>query len=131
LHSFAIIKNIFLIKGGIMKIMQSVWTKEVGWSNDARVMEKQKGDNRLVMVFGDTEALRKINFTMTSEKCIPAVMFLVVSTAGEICGTRVFDHSLVATCIDFEKSYLSGSCINLNDFADSFQAGKKLGRLYR
>ncbi len=60
------------------------------------------------------------------KKKFPKAHTFGCSTAGEIYGTRVLDDSIVATCIEFERSRFMGSKIQLNDVAGSFHAGEIL-----
>jgi hypothetical protein len=61
-------------------------------------------------------------------KLYPAAQLLGCSTAGEICGTRVLDDSLVATAVQFEHTQLRGARVSLSETANSFQAGERLAQ---
>jgi hypothetical protein len=56
----------------------------------------------------------------------PAAHLLGCSTAGEICGTRVTDDSLVATAVRFERTSLQTAKVDLREHTDSFAAGAAL-----
>ena len=58
----------------------------------------------------------------------PSAHLLGCSTAGEICGTRVMDDSLVATAVSFEKTTLKGGRVTLEKVAGSFEAGAYLAQ---
>jgi hypothetical protein len=58
----------------------------------------------------------------------PGAHILGCSTAGEICGTRVFDDSLVATAIRFDDSYVQGARVTLAESGDSLGAGEALAQ---
>ena len=107
-----------------MRIEQSIWTKENGWSPE--IGKQSKENIQLVMLFGATDALKEFTFIDDIKKVYPKAHTFGCSTAGEIYGTRVFDDSVAATCIEFERSRFMGSQIKLKDVASSFQAGERL-----
>ncbi len=51
------------------------------------------------------------------------------STAGEICGTRVTDDSLVVTAVHFGHTEIRGVHADLNRTANSYEAGKYLAEM--
>jgi hypothetical protein len=50
------------------------------------------------------------------------------STAGEICGTRVLDDSLVATALHFDHAQVKGSRIAIGSNGSSFDVGAQLAK---
>jgi hypothetical protein len=107
-----------------VKIEQSGWTVERGWTPTTPGALGESA--QLVLVFGATALLRDAWRIHDIRQAYPRAHVLGCSTAGEICGTRVFDDSLVATAVHFEATQLHGAKIDLNDVPDSFRAGEHL-----
>jgi hypothetical protein len=107
-----------------MRIEQFYWTKESGWSPNIGKQPREK--TQLVMLFGTVETLRAPHIFEDIKKLFPKAHTFGCSTAGEIHDIRVLDDSVVATCIEFEKSRFMGSQIKLKDVTSSFVAGEKL-----
>ncbi len=107
-----------------MKFEQTRWTEANGWQSG---IPGSLGESaQLVLIFGATSILRKQAQFQEIRQAYPKAHILGCSTAGEICGTRVFDDSLVVTVIQFENTQLKGTQIELSEVADSFQAGERL-----
>ncbi len=56
----------------------------------------------------------------------PDAAIVSLSTAGEIAGTKVYDNSVVATALHFEKTRLKTCALVLSDFTNSFECGVQL-----
>ncbi|HEY5961513.1 MAG TPA: FIST N-terminal domain-containing protein [Polyangiaceae bacterium] len=81
---------------------------------------------QLVLVFASPARLRDPdNWTRLRERW-PSATIIGGSTAGEICGTRVLDDSLVATAIQFERTSVRCSQVNVADAPNSTELGHKL-----
>ncbi len=107
-----------------MKIEQMVWKKGPGWmpGTAGNLMKS----SQLVFVFGAVSALKDGELFGRIKQSYPAAHILGCSTAGEICGTQVFDDSLVVTSIMFEHTRIEGARTTLNEAGDSFRAGSML-----
>ena len=109
-----------------MRIEQYVWTKENGWS--PKIGLDSNENVQLMMIFCAASAIKETGILEDLKKKFPKAHIFGCSTAGEICDTRVFDHSAVATCIEFERSRFMGAKIKLDQSVDSFHAGEKLAK---
>lgn len=79
------------------------------------------------MFFGAVDALKEPELFEDMKKKFPKAHTFGCSTAGEIYDTSVLDDSVVAICIEFERSRFMGAQVTLDDVAgSSFRAGKKL-----
>jgi hypothetical protein len=109
-----------------MKIEQRVWTKAKGWSlqNGSDI----QGEAQLVVVFAESEILKENIFLEEVKKMYPQAHLFGCSTAGEICGTSVFNNTLVATAIHFEKTEIMGAKLALGSTSNSFEAGRILAQ---
>jgi len=103
---------------------QAVWTKANDWS--PKIIKHPREDIQLVMLFGAVSTLKELKIFEDIKKAYPKAHTFGCSTAGEIYGTRVFDNSVIATAIGFDRSRFMGAQINLKDVAGSFQAGERL-----
>ncbi len=111
-----------------MQVQQYWWKESKGWRPN--LLEKIEPDVQLVLVFGSTAVLQNQEILEPIKTIYPEATFLGCSTAGEICGTQVFDDSLVVTAIQFYRTRLQGAKIKLDRQAaeSSFQAGERLAK---
>lgn len=116
-----------LIRRLSMKIEQRVWNGQQGWSLQDGPDIQNKA--QLVIVFAATRLLKQKIFMQELKIMYPQAHLFGCSTAGEISGASVYDDSLVATAIRFEKTRVRGAQIALGDQPDSFDAGKRLAQM--
>src|SRR5436190_1253286 len=109
-----------------MKTEQRKWTPASGGVPEPS--ETLGAGAQLVMVFGATSLLHNPELTASLKKLYPNATQLGCSTAGEICGTRVVDDSIVVTAIQFDHSQIRGSLVKVSDVTDSFKAGEHLAQ---
>lgn len=109
-----------------MQIEQRTWTEVHGWTPDFPASFAEPA--QLILVFGAPSVLRKPQLFEQIRRSYPQAHILGCSTAGEICGIRVSDNSLVITAIHFQHTFFRGVRINLSQITDSFQAGKYLAQ---
>ena len=105
-----------------MKIEQIQWTSAQGWmpAPPARPVTPAE----LALVFGAIGVLRKPELVAAIRRFYPAACILGCSTAGEICGPRVADDSLVVTAVHLEHTPFRSAQIDLAQTPDSFEAGE-------
>jgi hypothetical protein len=109
-----------------MRVEQSKWIRGSGWTP---ALPGALGEcAQLVLLFGATSVLKEHGLIEQAVNAYPAAHVLGCSTAGEICGTQVFDNSLVATALSFEHTELRGSLVRLDQVDNSFQAGETLAQ---
>ncbi|HXD40235.1 MAG TPA: FIST N-terminal domain-containing protein [Ramlibacter sp.] len=109
-----------------MNIEQRKWTQALGWTPASA--GPFATSSQLVLLFGATSVLEQPHLTAAVRRDYPAAQIVGCSTAGEICGSRVSDDSLVVTAIRFEHTQFRSVEINLNEAPDSFQAGESIAR---
>lgn len=107
-----------------MNIEQRKWTAADGWvpSTPGGLRELAQW----VLVFGATQILQEPKHFQEIREDYPNAHILGCSTSGEICGTQVFDDSLVITAVHFEHTQLQGAQVTVRDTEESFQAGERL-----
>ncbi|MDP2055867.1 MAG: FIST N-terminal domain-containing protein [Acidobacteriota bacterium] len=84
-----------------MKVQQCRWSEDNGWAGPPPDVAAQ-----LVLVFGDRAAIARPAVGADLAARWPAATIVGCSTAGQICGTDVFDAGLAATAIRFEHTTL-------------------------
>jgi hypothetical protein len=107
-----------------MKVEQRVWTKECGWKLQRGV--DSSADPQLVLVFAAPDQLRDARLLGEVIAWYPKSLVIGCSTAGEICGGRVTDDSMVLNAIFFEQTRVrcAGADIAVNE--ECYPVGEKL-----
>lgn len=107
-----------------MQIDLQRWTEAGGWSPQAP--GALAGDAQLVLVFAAAPTLSRPAFLKELAEAYPGAHLLVCSTAGEICGTRVTDESVVATAIAFDGTRVEPVALPRTEVDDSYEAGRRV-----
>ena len=112
--------------GVVVRIAQRVWTTTDGWTEAEPHIDAQ-----VVFVFGDTELLASGSLLDEVAERHPGAEVLGCSTAGEICGTRVLDNTVVSTAVAFEHTSVRVARETLDDASESFATGRRLSETLR
>jgi hypothetical protein len=107
-----------------MHIEQEIWSRD-GQSQKTNG-RGHCGAPQLVMAFAAPELLRASETWQKLRARWPGAALVAGSTAGEICGTRVLDDTLVATAIEFEKTEVRCAAIRLAEGDPSDAVGRQL-----
>jgi hypothetical protein len=105
-----------------MVIEQVYWTQADGWAPHAP--GRMRAAPQLVLVFGSESVLGSGPALDDVRRAYPAARVVGCSTAGEICGTRVADETLVATAVHFEHARIEGAHLPIGN--DSHETGRRL-----
>ncbi len=81
---------------------------------------------QLVLVFADRFLLEDKNLISTLQQTFPSATVVSCSTSGEIYNRQVYDKSLVATAVHFEKTELVFAKANSADFDNTHNLGKNI-----
>lgn len=108
-----------------MQIEQRRWTQATDWLPEG---EPELRQAQLVLVFGATPVLRDAERLLEVRNAYPEATVMGCSTAGEICDTRVYDDSLVATAVHFEYSRIQGASVSVDDCSGPCDVGQRLAR---
>lgn len=107
-----------------MKTAQYKFTAEQGWNfingNDSI------NDANLVLVFGSTANIKNADNLNELKSKFTNAIFLGSSTSGEISDVNVFDDTIIATAILFERTKIEYKSIEIADASNSYEAGSKL-----
>lgn len=95
-----------------------------GWSAE---FPCEDSDQTLVLAFGGAEFAEYSEPLLALGRAFPRSKILACSTAGEIHGTRVHDHSITAAVARFQRTTLRSASAPIGS-STSFDAGQKLGR---
>ncbi len=80
----------------------------------------------LVLCFGNKKLLSdRANITQISTS-FPKAKIAYCSTAGEIYNTQVNDNTISIVAIQFDSTQIKSQSIDIDNFTNSFEAGKKL-----
>ncbi|MGA2069981.1 MAG: FIST N-terminal domain-containing protein [Sedimentisphaerales bacterium] len=110
-----------------MKLEQNIWTKKTGWQPSAPGTLGKSA--QLVLVFGSNDMLKKSPLLKELAGVYPNARLVGCSTAGEICGTTVYDDSLTTVAVHFEKTTVNMYEVEANSADDSFLAGERLAAI--
>ncbi|MCY1633614.1 FIST signal transduction protein [Marinifilum sp. D737] len=80
----------------------------------------------LIFVFGYRKLMLDEPFTLALKNHYPEAVLFGCSSAGEISGTEVIDHSVVITAIEFENSTVKLESIQIEENSDNTLLGTKL-----
>jgi ABC-type transporter Mla MlaB component len=86
------------------------------------------GERTLVLAFGAPELFDDPAPLVELRRAYPRAQLVGCSSAGEIVGPTVRDHSLSVAVARFDKTPLSSAVVAVASAADSFAAGQKLAR---
>ena len=109
-----------------MKLEQKPWAEGGGWTPGRN---SEMGDAaQMVLLFGSVMRMKDRDCLNEVRRMYPHAHLLGCSTAGEICGARVFDGSLVVTAVHFEHTQLRGAKAKVDRMENSFNVGRQLAR---
>ncbi len=108
-----------------MIIEQLNWTSSKGWKEElnSNVVEFKP---QIVLIFGSRLLLSDVNLIQEINKRYPNSQIIGCSTSGEILGTSVNDDSLAVTAVQFEKTALKFSFLEVEKSTNSYDAASKL-----
>lgn len=109
-----------------MKTGQKIWNEAEGWRPYGSTSLKESA--QLVLVFGARPVLGRTELLEEIRSEYPKAHVMGCSTAGEICGTHVYDSTLAATAISFDHVQFRGNQVELDVVGNSFNAGEYLAR---
>ncbi len=83
-------------------------------------------DPQLILIFGAPKLLVNSGVVKLYKELYPGSIITGCSTAGEIYSSSVFDDTIVANAISFEKAKMEYCSVCLSEVENVFEAGKKL-----
>lgn len=105
-----------------MRAHQSIWTPAEGWEP----LPSSPIPPDLVLVFGGREALESGPALKALGEKLPSARVYGCSTGGEIAGSHVYDDSVVATAMWFDKSRVQSARASLGEAPNAEALGRLL-----
>src|SRR5579862_487759 len=108
-----------------MKLEQTHWSAAHGWT--PAPPGRLGREAQLVLAFGSRSVLQSLSTLDEVRQAYPNAHVTGCSTAGEICGTSVFDDTLVVTAASFLVTPVTMVSAELSEAASSDEIGVLLG----
>lgn len=108
-----------------MKVAISLYTAGNFADNDSND-DLDRNRIGLVLCFGGKSLLEDSAVFEQVKNRYPSGDILLCSTAGEIYGSTVSDNTITITAIEFDAVTINTSVIAIDEFGDSYRAGKAL-----
>ena len=108
-----------------MKVHQHLWKGGKGWAESAQSISQNPA---LILAFGGIDVLTNDPVYEEIRKLYPTADVVLASTAGEIHGDEVFDHSVSVTVCEFEHTRWKVVDGNVSDCANSFEYGVHISK---
>lgn len=105
------------MKTSIYQFVENTWTKHP----KSQPLEEQKAT--LVLCFGSKAMLEVKTIYSTIQSKFPAAQITLCSTSGEIYQEHVLNDSLVAVALEFEKTTIEATTVNIKDYNNGYSAG--------
>lgn len=110
-------------KTDFMKVQQHLWKEGKGWSQEAAGGFQHRA---LILAFGSIDALANDPIYEEIRRLYPAADIVLASTAGEIHGDEVHDHTVSVSVCEFEHTRWKVVNGNVAACASSFDCGKSI-----
>lgn len=107
-----------------MKIKQYKW---VDFLEGKSISPGERAD--VVFIYASRLILERPQVKDTIQKFFGPTELIFCSTAGEISNEGITENSLSVTAIKFEKSEIKTTCVNLDSFKNSREAGQALAEI--
>lgn len=97
-----------------------------GWSIDP--LPEMDSEKTLILVFAAPEFIKDPAPLEKLKRTYPKSKIMGCSTAGEIVGSRIYDHSLSVAVIRFDATSFEIVATPIDEAEDSFAAGEKIAK---
>ena len=108
-----------------MKTQQCIF-KSKQWTTISESSDFVASKAQLVLVFGERTCLESLQPYQYLKELYPAANIVINSTSGEIYQDAAHDNSIVATAIEFEKTIVRTTEINIANHHESALVGEKI-----
>lgn len=110
------------MKTSLYQFLENNWTKhEISQSVD-------DSKANLVLCFASKSVLQPKTIYASVKSKFPSAEIALCSTAGEIYQSNVMDNSFVAVAMQFDKTKIEATAVNIKEFSNSFTAGIGLAK---
>jgi hypothetical protein len=83
---------------------------------------------QLVLAFGERKLLESWSVYEQLRHKFPKASIVINSTSGEIYEDAVYEDSLIVTALEFDKTQIRATKIDIENHIESYQAGEKIAR---
>ena len=101
---------------------------EKNWSKHPNSQLVDPNLVQLVLCFASKAMLKKDTIYTTLKLKFPTAVIAMSSTAGEIYQDNVLDDSLVCAALQFDKTTVEATSVNIKDFTNSYDAAINLAK---
>ena len=108
-----------------MKMESFQYIKDKGWS--VKNFPDMDSENTLVLIFASPIFKNNVEPIKELANFYKKAQIMGCSTAGEIFGAKIFDHSISVSVIRFEHTRLKLATAKIGVSEDSFQVGEIIG----
>ncbi|MDN3642957.1 FIST C-terminal domain-containing protein [Lutimonas halocynthiae] len=98
------------------------------WEKDPKSQDVNDENVNLVLCFASKFNLSDENIYKNFKAKFPAAEIAMASTAGEICQESVLDNSVVVVAMEFDKTVIRSTTVNIKDYKNSYEAAISLGK---
>ena len=110
------------MKTALYQVLDNNWVKDP----KSQVVVEEKVD--LVLCFASKEKLFDTHIYTNFRAKFPVAEIAMASTAGEICQESVLDNSVVAVAMEFEKTVIQSTTVNIKEHKNTYEAAIYLGK---
>ena len=112
-----------------MRITQHVWTNQSQWSPALPTTAMAATPAaQLLLAFGSAALLRREEVLAQLRSAYPGSLLVGCSTAGEVAATAVYDESLVATAVHFDRCTVDCVDVAIEPGTDGADAARAIAR---
>lgn len=108
-----------------MKVAKLLFADGI-WKSERNNENLDYNKAQLVLGYGSRNILENSDFFEVIKTKFPNAEIALSSSSGEIFCNEVFDETVTVTAIEFSSSYIKTQQIDINDFQNSYEAGKTL-----
>lgn len=110
------------MKTALYKVYDNSWEKE------PKSQDVNDENVNLVLCFASKLNLSDENIYKNFKAKFPTAEIAMASTAGEICQENVLDNSVVAVAMEFDKTVVQSTTVNIKDHKNTYEAAISLGK---
>ncbi len=110
-----------------MKIRQTKFINKE-WREISREESFSEQNVQLVLAFGERKLLESHNPYPYLRQEYPKAEIIINSTSGEIYDDSVHDDSIIITAVEFDKTTVKTTKIDISNHTESFRAGETIAR---
>lgn len=101
---------------------------ENSWEKDPKSQSVNDENVNLVLCFASKLGLLDEHIYDNFKAKFPSAEIVMSSTAGEIYQERVLDDSVIVVAMQFEKTKIESTSVNIKDYKNTYEAAISLGK---